>query len=53
MSAHGCGKTVTYHHRDELEYYFENNLEVGQFDGLSNDNICLHELIEGKWSIEG
>ncbi|WP_299831794.1 hypothetical protein [uncultured Metabacillus sp.] len=52
MSAHEFGKTVTYHHDKELTYTFKKELETGQFDQLANDSICLHELIEGAWTIE-
>ncbi|WP_163526646.1 hypothetical protein [Halobacillus ihumii] len=52
MIAHSKKKTVTYHHNDELRYRFEHSLDTGQFKELSSDNLCLHELIEGKWTIE-
>jgi hypothetical protein len=45
-------KTVVYHHDDELKYEFKHELETGQFDKVSDDNICLYELLEGKWTIE-
>lgn len=45
-------KTITYHQSDELKYTFVHELVTGQFEGLSNDNLCLYELIEGKWTID-
>lgn len=45
-------KTIIYHHDNELKYTFKHELVTGQFDQLSNDNICLYELLEGKWTIE-
>ncbi len=53
MEAHSEKKTVIYHHDDESQYRFEYSLEPGQFEKLYFDSITLHELVEGKWTIEG
>lgn len=45
-------KTIVYHQDDELKYEFKHSLDTGQFEKLSNDNICLHELLRGNWTIE-
>ncbi|GAQ18014.1 hypothetical protein OPHB3_1953 [Oceanobacillus picturae] len=45
-------KTVTYHHDEELKYTFEYETDPEQFEQLYYDSISLHELIEGKWTIE-
>lgn len=45
-------KTIVFHYDDELEYEFKHELETGQFDRLASDNLCLYELLEGKWSIK-
>ncbi|PLS18979.1 hypothetical protein CVD28_00835 [Bacillus sp. M6-12] len=45
-------KTITYHQSKDLTYTFKHELETGQFKDLSNDNLCLYELIEGNWTID-
>lgn len=51
MKAHKEKKTVTYHD-EELKYTFEYGLDPQQFEQLYYDSISLHELVEGKWTIE-
>lgn len=45
-------KTIVYHYDGELKYEFRHELETGQFDKLASDNLCLYELLEGKWSVK-
>lgn len=52
MEAHQEGKTITYHHDEFLKYTFVCESEPHQFASLYHDSIYLHELIDGKWTIE-
>ncbi|KNE22464.1 hypothetical protein [Virgibacillus pantothenticus] len=52
MKAHQERKTVTYHHDEDLKYTFVCESEPYQFESLYYDSINLHELIDGKWTIE-
>lgn len=52
MKAHLEGKTVAYHHSDELVYEFNCDGATDQFKQLYHDSIYLQELIKGNWSIK-
>ena len=52
MIAHSNKRTVAYHHDQETKYIFEHSLEPNQFKELYEDSICLHELVNGNWTIE-
>lgn len=45
-------KTIVFHQDEELKYRFEHSMDPGQFEQLANDSICLHEMLNGKWTIE-
>lgn len=52
MKAHLEGKTVAYHHCDELIYEFKCDGATDQFKQLYHDSIYLQELIKGNWTIK-
>ncbi|MNG02314.1 hypothetical protein D3C84_853400 [compost metagenome] len=51
MSAHECGKNVTYHEENGDYYKFEYN-DKQSFYYMSNYDVTLLKLIEGKWTID-
>jgi hypothetical protein len=45
-------KTVIYHHNEDSKYFFVYGSDPYQLKSLYCDSINLHELIDGKWTIE-